>query len=76
MAHAEEDVVGGVDGVGDLFLAELIEVLGDEAGGWGDGDVAEDLGGEAAAEGSGFDGDGEGLGWVRTKYRDSELRSE
>ena len=60
MAHAEEYEVGGVDGVGDLFLAELIEVLGDEARGWGDGDVAEDLGGEAAAEGRGFYGDGEG----------------
>ena len=50
MAHAEEGEVGGVDGVADLFLAEEGEVVGDEAGAGGDGDVAEDLGGEAAAE--------------------------
>ena len=50
VAHAEEDEVGGVDGVGDLFLAEEGEVVGDQAGAGGDGDVAEDLGGEAAAE--------------------------
>ena len=72
MAHAEEDEVAGVDGVGDLFLAEEIEVFGDLAGAGGDGDVAEDLGGEAAAEVLvGFDGDGVGgrLGssWPRTK---------
>src|SRR5260370_31213291 len=61
MAHAEEDEVAGVDCVRDLFLAEEVEVFGDLAGAGGDGDVAEDLGGEAAAEGGGFYGDGEGL---------------
>ena len=45
----------------DLFLAEEGEVFGDLAGAGCDGDVAEDLGGEAAAECFGFDGDGEGL---------------
>ncbi len=60
MAHAQKSEVAGVDGVGDLFLVEEGEVFGDLAGGWGDGDVAEDLGGEAAAEVFGFDGDGEG----------------
>ncbi len=49
VAHAEEDEVAGVDGVGDLLLAEEVEVLGDLAGAGGDGDVAEDLGGETAA---------------------------
>ncbi len=62
MAHAHEGEVTGVDGVRDRFLVEEGEVLGDLAGGGGDGDVAEDLGGEAAAEvfGIGFDVDGEG----------------
>ncbi len=32
MAHAEEDEVAGVYGVGDLFLAEEGEVFGDLAG--------------------------------------------
>ena len=49
MAHAEEDEVAGVDGARDLLLAEEVEVFGDLAGAGGDGDVAEDLGGEAAA---------------------------
>jgi len=63
MAHAEEDEVAGVDGVGDLFLAEESEVFGDVAGAGGDGDVADYLRGEAAAETFGFgsDADGEGL---------------
>jgi len=63
MAHAEEDEVGGIDGVGDLFLVEEGEVFGDCAGAGRDGDVADDLGGEAAAEAFGFGGnaDGEGL---------------
>ena len=71
MAHAEEDEVAGVDCVRDLLLAEEVEVFGDLAGAGGDGDVAEDLGGEAAAEGGGFYGDGEGLpgGGVREKSR-------
>ena len=68
MAHAEEDEVAGVDGVGDLFLAEEVEVFGDLAGAGGDGDVAEDLGGEAAAEVFCFYGDGEG-GCRRTGWR-------
>ena len=80
MAHAQEDEVAGVDGVGDLFLVEEGEVFGDLARGWGDGDVAEDLGGEAAAEVFCFDGDGEGCASTlvppRTKYGDSSLRSE
>jgi hypothetical protein len=33
MAHAEQDEVGGVDGVRDGLLAEQREVFGDEAGG-------------------------------------------
>ena len=62
MAHAEEDEVAGVYGVGDLLLAEEVEVFGDLSFAGGDGDVAEDVGGEAAAEGFcvGFDADGEG----------------
>ena len=52
VAHAEEAEVGGVDGVGDLLLAEERRSIGDEAGARGDGDVAEDAGGEAAAEAS------------------------
>ncbi len=60
MAHAEESEVAGIDGVGDLFLIEEGEVLGYLAGAGGYGDVAEDLGGETAAEVFGFDGD-----WVR-----------
>ena len=63
MAHAEEDEVGGVDGIGDLFLVEEGEVLGHFGGAGGDGDVADYLRGEAAAEAFGFwcDADGEGL---------------
>ena len=57
MAHAEEGEVAGVDGVGDLFLAEEGEVFGDLAGAGRDGDVAKDLPGEAAAEPFGFGGD-------------------
>ena len=34
MAHAEEDEVGDVDGVGDLLEAELGEVVADDAIGW------------------------------------------
>ena len=49
VAHAEEDEVAGVDGVGDLFLAEEVEVFGDLARAGRDGDIAEDLGGEATA---------------------------
>ena len=54
VAHAEEDEVGGVDGVGDLLLAEEVEVFGDLSGAGGDGDVAKDLRGEAAAECAGL----------------------
>ena len=50
MAHAEEDEVRCVYCVGDLFLAEEVEVFGDLSGAGGDGYVAEDLCGEAAAE--------------------------
>ena len=32
MAHAEQDEVGGIDGVGDQLLAEQGEALGDDAG--------------------------------------------
>ena len=62
MAHGLEDVVGGVDGVEDLLEVEGGEVFGDAAGGGADGDVAEDAGGEAAAEGGLVDADGEGWG--------------
>ncbi len=57
MAHAEEGEVAGVYGVGDLFLVEEGEEFGDLAGAGGYGDVAEDLGGEAAALVFGFYGD-------------------
>ena len=57
MAHAEQDEVGGVDGVGDWLLAEGREVFGDRAFAGGDGDVADDLRGEASAEGGLFDAD-------------------
>ena len=64
MAHADEDEVGGVDGVRDLLLAEEGEVFGDATGGGADLHVAEDAGGEAAAEGlgGGVDTDGKGGG--------------
>jgi hypothetical protein len=73
MAHSQEDEVAGVDGVGDLFLGEEVEVFGDLAGAGGDGYVAEDLGGEAAAEGGGFNGDGEGRRGRRDWWRSGFL---
>ncbi len=75
VAHAEEDEVAGVDGVRDLFLAEEGEVFGDVAGAGRDGDVAEDLGGEAAAEAFGVGGDADGEGAV-DEGADGELGVE
>src|ERR1700761_5022323 len=60
VAHAKKDKGRGVAGVGDLFLVEEDEVFGDLAGAGGDGDGAEDLCGEAAAERWGFGADREG----------------
>jgi hypothetical protein len=75
MAHAEEDEVGGIDGVGDLLLVEESEVVGDIAGAGGDGDVTNDLCGEAAAEAFGFGGDADGEGLV-DEAADGELGVE
>jgi hypothetical protein len=75
VTHAEEDVVAGVYGVTDLFLAEEGEVFGDFACAGGDGDVAEDLRGEAAAETFGVGGDADGEGAV-DEGADGELGVE
>ena len=62
VAHGEDDVVGGVDGVEDGFLVEEAEALGDDAGGGRDRHVAKNAGGEAAAEFGLFDGNRESSG--------------
>ena len=60
LADGEGDVVGGVDRVRDGLLVEQAKAFGDEAGGGLDLDVAQNAGGEAAAEFGGFDGYGVG----------------
>ena len=53
---ASVTVVGCVDGVGDWFLFEQAEALGDDAVRWLNLHIAQDAGGEASAEFGFFDG--------------------
>ncbi len=74
MAHGVEDVVGGVHGVEDGLDAECGEAIFDDAARVTDRDIAEDAGGEAAAEGGLGDFDREGRGGFRGREMGCERR--